>query len=67
VAIPNNPHYYGYLSEHHQFGQDKQEAGDYAEGLAAYMPATTLGVKLGVNFDAGQIWNETKNLYQNFG
>lgn len=64
VAIPNEPDYYGYLSEHHGFGQDEKEAGEYAEDLAAYMLATTLGVNLGVDFDTEQIWNEKKNLYQ---
>lgn len=64
VAIPNDPHHYGYLSEHHSFGQDEKEAGEYAEDLAAYMLATTLGVNLGINFDTNQIWDEQKNLYQ---
>jgi len=64
AAIPNDPTYYGYLSEHHQFGQDEKEAGEYAEDLAAYMLATTLGVNLGVDFDTEQIWNEQKSIYQ---
>jgi len=64
VAIPNDSNYYGYLSEHHQFGQDEKEAGEYAEDLAAYMLATTLGVNLGVDVDTKQIWNEQKNIYQ---
>jgi len=64
LAIPNDPKHYGYLSEHHSFGQEEKEAGEYAEDLAAYMLATTLGVNLGINFDVDQIWNEKKNLYQ---
>lgn len=56
LAIPNNPFHYGYLSEHHSFGQNEKEAGLYAEQLAAYMLATTLGK----NFDISQIWNEEK-------
>ena len=60
MAIPNNPNRYGYLSEHHSFGQDEREAGQYAEDLAAYMLATTLGKK----FDTDQIWDEEKNEYQ---
>ncbi|MFQ6070221.1 MAG: pyruvoyl-dependent arginine decarboxylase [Candidatus Aminicenantales bacterium] len=64
VALPNDSSYYGYLSEHHSFGQNEKEAGDYAEDLAAYMLATTLGVNLGIDFDTNQIWNEKKNLYQ---
>ncbi len=60
LAIPNNPSRYGYLSEHHNFGQDAEEAGQYAEDLAADMLATTLGK----NFDLSQIWNEKRNLYE---
>ncbi|MFC2160180.1 pyruvoyl-dependent arginine decarboxylase [Acidobacteriota bacterium] len=60
LAIPNNPDHYGYMSEHHGFGQSKEEAGQYAEDLAAYMLATTLGK----NFDLDEIWNEEKSLYQ---
>ena len=59
-AIPNDPSHYGYLSEHHAFGQSERDAGQYAEDLAADMLATTLGK----NFDLGQIWNEEKSLYE---
>lgn len=44
VAIPKDPTLYGYLSEHHSFGQKEQAAGDYAEDLAATMLATILDV-----------------------
>jgi len=64
VAIPNDPRHYGYLSEHHSFGQKEEEAGEYAEDLAAYMLATTLGVNLGIEIDTNQIWNEKKSIYQ---
>jgi arginine decarboxylase len=60
LAIPNDPNRYGYLSEHHGFGQREKEAGQYAEDLAAYMLATTLGV----DFDTSQIWDEDKNFYK---
>ena len=60
LAIPNDPTRYGYLSEHHGFGQDEKEVGQYAEDLAADMLATTLGK----NFDLNQIWNEEKSLYE---
>jgi len=32
---------YGYLSEHHSFGETEDQAGEYAEELAAEMLATT--------------------------
>jgi arginine decarboxylase len=61
LAIPNNTAHYGYLSEHHSFGQNEKEAGLYAEKLAAWMLATTLGR----DFDTGQIWEgEDKKLYR---
>ena len=60
LAIPNDPNHYGYLSEHHGFGQNEREAGQYAEDLAAYMLATILGE----NFDTSQIWDEDKNFYR---
>ena len=45
VAIPRNRDLYGYLSEHHSFGESEDIAGDYAEELAAEMLATTLGLE----------------------
>jgi arginine decarboxylase len=60
LAIPNNPVRYGYLSEHHSFGQNEKEAGLYAEQLATEMLATTLGK----NPDISQIWNEEKKVFQ---
>lgn len=61
LAIPNNRAHYGYLSEHHSFGQNEKEAGLYAEKLAAWMLATTLGR----DFDTGQIWQgEDKKFYR---
>lgn len=44
AAIPNDKEMYGYLSEHHSFGENEQKAGDYAEKLAATMLTTILGV-----------------------
>ena len=41
VAIPRDRELYGYLSEHHSFGESEDIAGDHAEELAAEMLATT--------------------------
>lgn len=60
LAIPKDPARYGYLSEHHTYGQNKKESGRYAENLAAYMLATTLGEDI----DADQIWEEHQNIYK---
>lgn len=54
LSVPKDRQHYGYLSEHHSFGQTDKHAGDYAEDLAAEMLATVLGVK----FDPEKSWNE---------
>jgi arginine decarboxylase len=59
VARPADQDQYGYLSEHHTYGQTEQEAGDYAEDLAATMLATTLGLP----FDAEKDYNARKEQY----
>jgi len=63
VAIPSKKNQYGYLSEHHSFGQTDEVAGDYAEDLAATMLATTMGVK----FDPETAWDERKQLFKTSG
>jgi arginine decarboxylase len=60
LAIPKEKECYGYLSEHHGFGETAKKAGDYAEDLAATMLATTLGV----DFDPEKAWDERKNEYK---
>lgn len=60
VAIPKNPDHYGYLSEHHSFGQTDDAAGDYAEDLAASMLATILGV----DFDPDKSYDEKKEIWR---
>ncbi len=44
LAIPRNRTMYGYLSEHHSFGEPPENAGRFAEELAAEMLASTLGI-----------------------
>ncbi|MBI4459254.1 MAG: pyruvoyl-dependent arginine decarboxylase, partial [Acidobacteria bacterium] len=60
LALPADKKAYGYLSEHHSFGQTDEEAGDYAEELAAEMLATTLNV----DFDPEKSWDEKKEIYR---
>ncbi len=60
VAVPaDRDHAYGYISEHHSYGQTAFIAGDYAEDLAAQMLGTTLGIEV----DAEQAWDERKQVY----
>jgi arginine decarboxylase len=49
IAIPKDRNLFGYLSEHHSFGDDDKTTGDYAEDIAAQMLATILGVEFDVN------------------
>jgi len=64
VAIPKDRvNQYGYLSEHHAYGETAKKAGDYAEDLAATMLATTLGVE----FDPNTAWDEREQVYKASG
>ena len=63
VAIPADRNTYGYLSEHHSFGETEEKAGEYAEDLAASMLATTLGIE----FDPDTAWDERENLFKMSG
>jgi arginine decarboxylase len=63
LARPTDPSAYGYLSEHHSYGETKVKAGDYAEDLAATMLATTLGLA----FDPDKAWDERKEVFQMSG
>lgn len=60
VALPADGTTYGYLSEHHPFGETSKVAGDYAEDLAATMLATTLGIP----FDPEKAWNQRLQVYK---
>ena len=63
LAVPKDSNNYGYLSEHHAFGERGTDAGEYAEDLAATMLATTLGVE----FDANTNWEEREQVYKASG
>ncbi|KKS43885.1 arginine decarboxylase, pyruvoyl-dependent [Candidatus Nomurabacteria bacterium RIFCSPLOWO2_02_FULL_42_17] len=60
MAIPADPNQYGYISEHHPFGETDKKAGEYAEDLAATMLATTLNIE----FDANKDWDEREQIYK---
>ena len=63
VAQPADESAYGYLSEHHSFGETDERAGEYAEDLAATMLAPTLGLQ----FDPAVDWDEREKLYKMSG
>ncbi len=63
LAIPKDDNQYGYLSEHHAFGEKGEKAGEYAEDLAATMLATTLGIE----FNSDVAWEEREQVYKASG
>ena len=63
VATPADISQYGYLSEHHPFGETDEKAGEYAEDLAATMLATTLGIE----FESEKSWDEREQIYKTSG
>jgi arginine decarboxylase len=63
LAVPTDKNTYGYLSEHHTFGETSKKAGEYAEDLAATMLATTLGIP----FESDRAWEEREQVYKASG
>jgi arginine decarboxylase len=63
LALPRDVQEYGYLSEHHAYGETADKTGDYAEDLAATMLATTLGIE----FDINKAWQEREQIYKASG
>jgi len=63
LAAPTDFTQYGYLSEHHSFGETARKSGNYAEDLAATMLAQTLGI----DFDPDKNYDERKEIYKMSG
>jgi len=63
IAMPRDNSNYGYISEHHTFGETAKKSGDYAEDLAATMLATTLGIE----FNPDIAWKEREQVYKSSG
>ncbi|TFG35154.1 MAG: arginine decarboxylase, pyruvoyl-dependent [Parcubacteria group bacterium] len=63
LAMPKESENYGYLSEHHSYGETAEKAGEYAEDLAATMLATPLGIE----FDLEKAWDEREQAYKASG
>ena len=59
-AIPADKNAYGYISEHHAFGQTEKQAGEYSEDLAAAMLASTFGI----DFNVDESWDEKKEIFK---
>jgi arginine decarboxylase len=63
LAVPADKTAYGYLSEHHAYGETDEKAADFAEDLAATMLATTQGI----DFDPNKAYDERKEIYRMSG
>jgi len=63
LAVPTDKESYGYLSEHHGFGETDEKAGEYAEDVAATMLASTLGIE----FNPETAWTEREQVYKASG
>jgi arginine decarboxylase len=63
LAQPTEGQQYGYLSEHHGYGETEKIMSDCAEDLAATMLASTLGIE----FDPEKSYDERKQEYMMSG
>ena len=63
IAVPKDDTKWGYLSEVHGHGMNKQEAEDMAEDLAAGMLGTTMGYEV----DPDKAWSEKEQIYKSSG
>jgi arginine decarboxylase len=60
LALPKDRDHYGYISEVHLNGRTSEQAGEYAEDLAASMLATVLGEP----FDPDEAWDARKEQWR---
>lgn len=63
LAAPADKSHYGYLSEHHSYGETEKKCGAYSEDLAATMLATTLGIE----FDPNEDYDTRKEVFRMSG
>ena len=60
LAVPKDRSHYGYISEHHTFGETDEKTGDYAEDLAAMMLSTIQGVEFG----SDTTWDQKEEIWK---
>lgn len=63
VAQPANKKTYGYISEHHGYGQTRTKIADFVEDMAA----TMLAITLGIDFDPETAYDNRKEIYRMSG
>lgn len=60
LAIPKDRTQYGYISEHHTFGETDEQTGEYAEDLAALMLSTIQGIEFG----SETTWDQKEEIWK---
>ncbi|MFH1619494.1 MAG: arginine decarboxylase, pyruvoyl-dependent [bacterium] len=60
LAVPKDRSQYGYISEHHSYGETDEQTGEYSEDLAALMLSTIQGLE----FDVGTTWNQKEEIWK---
>jgi len=63
MAKPADGAHYGYISEHHGFGEKNSQISDLVEDMAATMLATTLGIE----FNPETNYDQRKEIYRMSG
>jgi len=63
LALPKDKNHYGYISEHHSFGETDEKTGEYAEDLAALMLATIQGIEFG----SETTWDQKEEIWEMSG
>ncbi|HOI42364.1 MAG TPA: arginine decarboxylase, pyruvoyl-dependent [Elusimicrobiales bacterium] len=60
LALPKDRAHYGYISEHHSFGETDEQSGEYAEDLAALMLSTIQGIEFG----SETTWDQKEEIWK---
>lgn len=63
LAIPRDRSQYGYISEHHTFGETDEQTGEYSEDLAALMLSTIQGIE----FNSEATWDQKEEIWKMSG
>lgn len=63
MAIPKDKNHYGYISEHHSFGETDEQTGEYAEDLSALMLSTIQGIEFAQN----TTWDQKEEIWKMSG
>jgi len=63
LAVPKDKNHYGYISEHHSYGETDEQTGEYAEDLAALMLSTIQGIEFG----GETTWDQKEEIWKMSG